>query len=144
MALKRIASIMSTNFHQHKKKNGDDVEYMFNLRFCIKVYEKFELRLLCLYRVFLFKISNILSRYRMYFQMYRVANVFENTLEEKKICSSVFLDVTRAFDKVWHRGLKRSVKRIITDFEIFYHSSTLRVKREDEYFQLKKNICCST
>lgn len=48
-------------------------------------------------------------------QVHRITGVFEKALEEKRIC----LDVTQAFDKVWHRGLeykmepKRLPKRII-------------------------------
>ena len=39
-------------------------------------------------------------------QVHRITNIFEKTLEEKRTCSTIFLDVARAFDKVWHRGLK--------------------------------------
>ena len=38
-------------------------------------------------------------------QVHRITNIAENALEEKKVCSAVFLDVVQAFDKVWQEGL---------------------------------------
>jgi len=35
-------------------------------------------------------------------QVHRITNIVENALEEKTVCSAVFLDVAQAFDKVWH------------------------------------------
>jgi hypothetical protein len=43
-------------------------------------------------------------------QVHRITNIIEQTLEEKKVCSTVFLDVTQAFDKVWHEGLNHKLK----------------------------------
>ena len=37
-------------------------------------------------------------------QLHRITNIIEHALEEKKLCSAIFLDVTQAFDKVWHMG----------------------------------------
>lgn len=33
-------------------------------------------------------------------QVHRITNVIEKALEEKKVCSAIFLDVAQAFDKV--------------------------------------------
>jgi hypothetical protein len=38
-------------------------------------------------------------------QLHRLTDFIENTLEEKKVCATIFLDVKQAFDKVWHTGL---------------------------------------
>lgn len=38
-------------------------------------------------------------------QVHRITDVIEEALERKKVCSSIFLDVSQAFDKVWHKGL---------------------------------------
>ncbi len=38
-------------------------------------------------------------------QVHRITNIIEKALEEKKVCSAVFLDVAQAFDKVRHKGL---------------------------------------
>ena len=39
-------------------------------------------------------------------QAHRIINIIEGALEENKICSSVLLDVSQAFGKMWHQGLK--------------------------------------
>lgn len=38
-------------------------------------------------------------------QVQRVVKLIESSLEEKKFCSTVFLDVLQAFDRVWHERL---------------------------------------
>lgn len=43
-------------------------------------------------------------------QIHRVCRVIRNALETKQYCSSVFLDVQQAFDRVWHRGLLSKIK----------------------------------
>ena len=46
-------------------------------------------------------------------QMHRLAHYIRQCLEEKKFCSSVFLDVRQAFDKVWHIGLLYKIKKLL-------------------------------
>lgn len=46
-------------------------------------------------------------------QCHRVVNVIRNCLERKEYCSSVFLDVKQAFDKVWHEGLLFKLKHFL-------------------------------
>ena len=43
-------------------------------------------------------------------QVHRLTDVIENVFEYKKICSAVFLDVSQAFDKVWHDGFIHKLK----------------------------------
>lgn len=43
-------------------------------------------------------------------QVHRVVNYVHNSFEGKKYCSAVFLDVSQAFDKVWHIGLLYKLK----------------------------------
>ena len=38
-------------------------------------------------------------------QVHRNKDIIERALEENQICSTLFLDVAQAFDKVWHKGL---------------------------------------
>ena len=38
-------------------------------------------------------------------QVHRVCRKIQNSFEKKEYCSSAFLDIQQAFDKVWHRGL---------------------------------------
>lgn len=44
-------------------------------------------------------------------QCHRIVNFIKETLEGKKMCASVFLDIQQAFDKVWHCGLLYKIKR---------------------------------
>lgn len=46
-------------------------------------------------------------------QVHRIVNKIENDFEEKRICSAVFLDISQAFDKVWHDGLLYKIKKIL-------------------------------
>jgi hypothetical protein len=38
-------------------------------------------------------------------QAHRVVNAIVKSLEERTLCTAVFLDVAQAFDKLWHIGL---------------------------------------
>ena len=76
-------------------------------------------------------------------QVHRITDIIENTLEEKKVCATIFLDVAQAFDKVWHRGLQYKLEKYLP-----WHYSQLlksymaerhfRIKYEDEYSELKR------
>lgn len=46
-------------------------------------------------------------------QVHRVCNEIRNAFEEKEYCSSAFLDIQQAFDRVWHSGLLYKIKRSI-------------------------------
>jgi len=46
-------------------------------------------------------------------QVHSITNIIENALEEKKVCSAIFLDVAQAFDKVWHEGLNYKLRTIL-------------------------------
>lgn len=43
-------------------------------------------------------------------QTHRVVQVIRKAFEEKKYCSALFIDVSQAFDKVWHDGLLNKLK----------------------------------
>ena len=75
-------------------------------------------------------------------QIHRVTDVIEKALENKKICSAVFLDVAQAFDKVWHEGLEYKLQRDLPKqmYEIlksYIEKRYFRVKHEGEYSDLK-------
>lgn len=38
-------------------------------------------------------------------QIHRIVNKIEQNLEESKICGGVILNVSEAFDRVWHPGI---------------------------------------
>ena len=44
-------------------------------------------------------------------QVHRVVNCINKALDEKKYCTAVFLDISQAFDKVWHDGLLFKIKK---------------------------------
>lgn len=67
-------------------------------------------------------------------QVHRIAYSIEEALEQKKVCSAVFLDVAQAFDKVWHTGLEYKLK---TQLPVQY-TSLLKSYMEDRYFRVKQ------
>ena len=66
-------------------------------------------------------------------QVHRLVNVIRQTFEEKKYCSSAFLDVRQAFDKVWHNGLLYKLKQTLP--HTFYN--ILKSYLSDRFFQIK-------
>ena len=46
-------------------------------------------------------------------QCHRIVNFIRNSMENKEYCTAVFLDVSKAFDKVWHLGLLYKIKQIL-------------------------------
>ena len=46
-------------------------------------------------------------------QIYRITHNISQTLEKKKYCSAIFLDIQQAFDKVWHEGLLYKLKEVL-------------------------------
>lgn len=76
-------------------------------------------------------------------QVHRITNVVEKALEEKKVCSAIFLDVAQAFDKVWHEGLNYKLHRDLPRqyFEIlksYIADRFFRVRYGKEYSELKE------
>ena len=75
-------------------------------------------------------------------QIHRITNMIENAFEAKQVCSAVFLDVSQAFDKVWHEGLIHKLKSQLPKSFCNFLTSYLcgrffRVKLEGEYSSLK-------
>lgn len=44
-------------------------------------------------------------------QVHRIINIIYNAFEAKMYCSAAFLDISQAFDKVWHEGLQYKIKK---------------------------------
>jgi len=68
---------------------------------------------------------------------HRLTDVINKALDDQKYCSAIFLDVSQAFDKVWHQGLLIKIKQTLPllfnlmksylsnrYFETTYHSET--------------------
>lgn len=66
-------------------------------------------------------------------QSHRIVAKIRETLEEKKMCASVFLDIQQAFDKVWHPGILYKLKLVMPD-QIYL---ILKSYLSDRYFQVK-------
>ncbi|CAH2106911.1 unnamed protein product [Euphydryas editha] len=72
-------------------------------------------------------------------QIHRVCKCISNSLEQKEYCSSVFLDVQQAFDRVWHKGLLCKIKLLLPHNFYPIIESYLR----DRIFQVKESDCTS-
>jgi hypothetical protein len=48
-------------------------------------------------------------------QVHRITDIIEKTLENKGVCSAVFLDIAQVFDRVWHRGLLHKLRSTLPD-----------------------------
>lgn len=75
-------------------------------------------------------------------QVHRITDIIEKTLEEKMICSAVFLDVSQAFDRVWHEGLNYKLRTYLPKqfskiLESYISERYFRVKQEDAYSELQ-------
>ena len=66
-------------------------------------------------------------------QIHRIVNNIEKALEEKNVCTGVFLDVKQAFDKVWHHGLLYKIKKIFPD-QLYW---ILKSYLENRWFQVR-------
>jgi hypothetical protein len=42
-----------------------------------------------------------------------VTNIINKVLDDRKYCAAVFLDVSQAFDRVWHSGLLYKIKQFL-------------------------------
>lgn len=74
-------------------------------------------------------------------QVHRITAIIEKALEERKICSSIFLDVSKAFDKVWHEGLKLKLhfpEQLCQFLKSYLADRIFRVKHGNEYSEFKK------
>ena len=54
------------------------------------------------------------ERHSTIHQVHRVVNKIATSLEEKKYCNAVFLDISQAFDRIWHPGLLFKLKQTLT------------------------------
>lgn len=74
-------------------------------------------------------------------QVHRIADKIGKDLESKRYCSAVFLDISQAFDKVWHVGLLYKLKQSLPYqyYEIiksYLENRQFLVKFQDEQTKL--------
>lgn len=68
-------------------------------------------------------------------QVHRLVKHISNDLENKRYCSAAFLDISQAFDKVWHRGLLYKLKNLLP--HPYYE--LLKSYLSDRFFSVKYN-----
>ena len=74
-------------------------------------------------------------------QIHRVVSQVSKDLEEHRYCSAAFLDISQAFDKVWHTGLLYKLKDSLPHpffmlLRSYLTSRSFLVKYEDEQTNL--------
>ena len=74
-------------------------------------------------------------------QVHRVYNQLRFALENKKYCTAAYLDITQAFDKVWHTGLLYKLKMMLPyPFFMFLNSylseRSFRINHNDEISEI--------
>jgi hypothetical protein len=62
--------------------------------------------------------------------------------ENKGVCSAVFLDITQAFDRVWHRGPLHKLRPFLPNnfykvLKTYLTNGQFHVKNEDLYSELE-------
>jgi hypothetical protein len=67
-------------------------------------------------------------------QVRRIAKVINKTLESNKYCTAALIDVSQAFDKVWHEGILHKIKKYIFSGSIY---KILKSYLENRYFLIK-------
>lgn len=65
----------------------------------------------------------------------QVHRITEETLEKRRICLSVFLDICQAFDKVWHEGLNYKLKQMLP----IQYCEILKSYVSDRFFRMITN-----
>jgi hypothetical protein len=74
-------------------------------------------------------------------QTHRIVQRINKALENKQYCSAAFLDISQAFNKVWHTGLLYKLRLFLPlnsflDLNSYLHSRHFLVKVEIEYAEM--------
>jgi hypothetical protein len=75
-------------------------------------------------------------------QVHCITDIIEKSLENKRVCSAIFLDIARAFNRVLHTGLIHKQGSILPDHfhqlpKSFLTNQHFHVKLEDANSELK-------
>jgi hypothetical protein len=81
------------------------------------------------------------QKHSMIKQTHRIAQRINEALEHKQYCSAAFLDITQAFNKVWHTGLLHKLKlslplNYFPILKSYLQNRHFLVKIENEYTEL--------
>jgi hypothetical protein len=74
-------------------------------------------------------------------QMHQIIQRINEALQNKKYCSAAFLNISQAFDKVWHTGLLYKLRQPLPliyflILKSYLHSRHFLLKVETEYTEL--------
>jgi hypothetical protein len=77
-------------------------------------------------------------------QAHRLVYKINNDLESKSYCSAAFIDISQAFDKVWHTGLIYKLKCAFphpqyTLLKSYLTDRAFQVRYQEEYTKLNKS-----
>jgi len=72
-------------------------------------------------------------------QTHRLVDAISTTLERKQYCTCAFLDISQAFDRVWHDGLLFKLRNFLPSSLFLLIKSYLT----DRYFQIRLGSCTS-
>jgi hypothetical protein len=77
-------------------------------------------------------------------QVHRIVEAIEQEIEEKKICTAVFLDVSQAFDRVWHKGLEYNLRSLLfkqySDILTSYIREIIFIAKFEDEYSVSKQI----
>ena len=76
-------------------------------------------------------------------QVHRIVTLIRSAFEKKQYCSALFIDISQAFDKLWHDGLLIKITRMLPQnthklLESYLTGRTFIVRSQDKYSPLKK------
>lgn len=72
-------------------------------------------------------------------QIHRIVTLIRSTFEQKQYCTSLFIDISQAFDKVWHKGLIHKITQLLPPCTHKILTSYLN----NRTFVVKTNNCIS-
>lgn len=76
-------------------------------------------------------------------QVHRIVTLIRSAFENKQYCSALFIDISQAFDKVWHDGLIFKISRLLPEnthklLRSYLTDRTFKVRSKDEFSSLRK------
>ena len=76
-------------------------------------------------------------------QVHRIVDIINKALEDGNVCSAIFFDVSKAFDKVWHEGLIFKMRKLLPVhfaelLESYLSGRSFRIKQDNSFSELKE------
>lgn len=67
-------------------------------------------------------------------QVHREATIIRQPMESKQFCPAIFLDMSQAFDRVWHEGLLCKISSYLPEQHVNLPASYLKVRQFQVYY----------